>query len=64
MHFWGRPKKTWREVIAEERRTWRMELTDPSDRKEWRSKISDAMKTVKPTQREWNKRRKLDSKVK
>ena len=53
----GRPKKTWREVIADDRRTWRMVRTDPSDRKEWRKKIGDAMKSVKPAQGEWNRRR-------
>ena len=50
----GRPKKTWREVISEDRRAWRMELTDPSDRNDWKSKIWDVMKTVKPAQEEWN----------
>ena len=35
----GRPKKTWREVIADDLRKWRMVELDPFERVEWRKEL-------------------------
>ena len=41
----GRPKKTWREVIANDRKLWKMDTIDPSDRSSWRRAMTKAMKS-------------------
>ena len=35
----GRPKKTWQQVIDDDRRKWRMVGTDPFEREEWRREL-------------------------
>ena len=44
----GRPKKTWQEVVADDRRKWRMEGMDPIQREEWRLKLRQRTKPVEP----------------
>ena len=41
----GRPKKTWREVIVNDRKLWKMNTIDPGDRSSWRRAMPIAMKS-------------------
>lgn len=41
----GRPKKTWCEVIVNDRKLWKMNTIDPSDRSSWRCAMTNAMKS-------------------
>ena len=45
----GRPKKTWNEVIVNDRKVWKMSTTDPGDRLSWRRAMTNAMKLSTPT---------------
>ena len=45
----GRPKKTWKEVIINDRKLWKMDSVDPSDRISWRRGLKAAIKTSVPT---------------
>ena len=35
----GRPKKSWKEVIAHDRKEWKLNNVDPGDRNAWRSSV-------------------------
>ena len=40
----GRPKITWRTLTEKDRREWKLNEVDPSDRRVWRSNVRSAMR--------------------
>ena len=42
----GRPRMTWRSVVEQDLRSWRMRLVDANDRDRWRSMLKSAMRKV------------------
>ena len=54
----GRPKKTWSQTIAEDKRKWKIERADPSDRNGWKQCVRQAIKQrrpVQPAEQPWNR---------
>ena len=44
----GRPKKTWKETIADDRKRWKMNNIDPGDRVTWRNRLRTAVTRPHP----------------
>ena len=45
----GRPRKTWKDVIADDLSAWDLNATDPSDRVSWRKSVKIAMRADSQT---------------
>ena len=49
----GRPRKTWQQVINDDKRTWSLLDADPKDREEWKKRVRrKAKKPVEPAEAE------------
>ena len=46
---WGRPKKTWRDTINNDRKNWKLLRVDPMNWIEWTKKLRINMGTLRPT---------------
>ena len=42
----GRPKMTWKQLTAMDRREWKLSAIDPHDRDTWRSDVRSAMRAA------------------
>ena len=52
----GRPKKSWQDVVNDDKIQWGLTNTDPLDRGAWRQAVRSRTRPVEPAE-EWNQRR-------